>query len=571
MQLKRNLPPNVITGGVDNRVVYHHDTAEFLANADVFPNPIEEVIITLHLTNPKQIIIKGYITGQTIIDLEKQGVDFIHSFIARQIPENENTNFNSLLIFQGTLQFSKFRWVVKDLEECGVEEFEDAGDEFLARKAAVDPKLVSVRSMIEESRKLGENGKYEAAINKLTTALSLNLQLEETDPEEYPATQSTKDRLEILATRSNYSFQMRAYRAAKRDCDLIESIFGQPIEAASSLDSDDATVYFEAMFRKAKALEIMGEMEEAAHGYLALMILKALSEGESASKTPVNNKIAEALTAKASESLKHMETDPNIITIYSLKIELRGVDLPVWRILEVTADTSLGELREYITAAMGWTGGMTHEFHCDDYGIVKFTAIPEQDEAHIDAYDEYESEAYTNVGKIVTAENDTFVYLYEDQKWIHDITVHAIRKETIKDHAVSGDLNFNESARDLPPYPKCIAGERACPPEELGPEGYAQFLRAVQNDEKTGMFDGKLKALEFAVETIGLTNTALDSWGGIKGKVHALKNKDGVSNDELGDPKVGGWDVEAFSIQEVNETLATLMGLEGWVSDEENE
>ncbi len=37
-------------------------------------------------------------------------------------------------------------------------------------------------------------------------------------------------------------------------------------------------------------------------------------------------------------------------------------------------------------------------------------------------------------------------------------------------------------AADLPIHARCLAGENACPPEDVGgPPGYAEFLRVIAN------------------------------------------------------------------------------------------
>ncbi|KAJ1531120.1 hypothetical protein HK096_008151 [Nowakowskiella sp. JEL0078] len=563
-KIETTLPSNVKSGGVDNSVLYLvNEETGFLSNSDVFPDPTEELILTLNLTNETQVNLRGVLTGSTLIDLPNgTGIDYIHSFVAKQHKvTDDEPDFSG--IFKGTLQFSKFKWALKSLESSTDSEYDTAQANFVSTKEQLDPTKTTVRTLLENGTALGNAGNYKAAIEKLTAALSIDLRNE--DPEAAESEDVSKERLEILAKRSKYSFELKAFRASKRDCELIERIYGQPIEAIHSLEAEEGPHYFDSMLRKAQALELLGFSEQAAHGYLAIMILKALSEGDvkPESGPPVSNAIAESLTTQASEYLKKMENDPNQISILTLKIELQDVDSPVWRSLEVTADSSLAELREYILCAMGWCGGQDNEFNVNDHGIVKFTTIPEEAfEEDSDSYDEYEDESYVNITEVLESVGESLSFIYEG-KWIHKITLERVCQEIIKE----------EEEENLSEYPKCIAGERACPPEELGPEGYRQFLRSTQNNEKTEKFEGRIKALEFAVENIGFTNNALDSWGGIKGKVHSLKDGKEVeaTKEEEGDPSIGGWNPDAFSIEEVNESLASLVGIEEWEDDEENE
>jgi hypothetical protein len=64
---------------------------------------------------------------------------------------------------------------------------------------------------------------------------------------------------------------------------------------------------------------------------------------------------------------------------YRLRIELKEMRPPVWRVVEVPGDITLGRLHRVVRTAMGWLGGHLHEFRIDDiaYGPRTKTGIPE--------------------------------------------------------------------------------------------------------------------------------------------------------------------------------------------------
>ena len=69
-----------------------------------------------------------------------------------------------------------------------------------------------------------------------------------------------------------------------------------------------------------------------------------------------------------------------------------------------------------------------------------------------------------NLGALLGDSTRDFAYEYDfGNGWEHRIAVEATNKP------VAGW-----------PYPLCVAGERACPPEDIGgPPGYEEFLKAI--------------------------------------------------------------------------------------------
>jgi len=135
-----------------------------------------------------------------------------------------------------------------------------------------------------------------------------------------------------------------------------------------------------------------------------------------------------------------------------LKVTLRGVKPPVWRRLVVPSTLTLAELSDAIQAAMGWTGLHLHLFDINgrQYG-------------DLDAFDDEPigDESRVKMSRIVkTAAKFRYDYDFGDG-WEHDIGVEQALPATVTS-------------------PRCLAGRRACPPEDCGgPSGYADLLAAL--------------------------------------------------------------------------------------------
>jgi hypothetical protein len=144
-----------------------------------------------------------------------------------------------------------------------------------------------------------------------------------------------------------------------------------------------------------------------------------------------------------------------------LHIELEQSEPRIWRTVLVPDTITLVKLHGVIQAAMGWWGGHLHEFiidHCH-YGQT-FDEDP-----FMDIGPELIDERRKKLLKVLGRKNQ-FEYLYDfgDSWW------HRIR--------VEGTLPPTTSR----PSAICLAGEMACPPEDVGGlPGYSHFLEAVTN------------------------------------------------------------------------------------------
>lgn len=149
-------------------------------------------------------------------------------------------------------------------------------------------------------------------------------------------------------------------------------------------------------------------------------------------------------------------------TAYTLHVQLKGIDPPVWRRLIVPGELTLFQLHQVLQVTMGWYHSHLHQFIVEHptKGLMYYgEPSPEDDYFH-------ENEQRVRLAHIATAKDATLVYEYDfGDGWRHLITVEQI--ETMP----QGEA-----------YPWCLDGQRACPPEDVGGiGGYANFLEAWRN------------------------------------------------------------------------------------------
>lgn len=155
-------------------------------------------------------------------------------------------------------------------------------------------------------------------------------------------------------------------------------------------------------------------------------------------------------------------------SIYQLKITLKGINPPIWRRIQVTSDTSLSKLHHILQIVMGWTNSHLHQFVIGQ----TYYGIPDPD-----YYREVKNESRYKITQVAPREKMKFLYEYDfGDGWGHEILVEKILQPELGVH-----------------YPLCLAGKRACPPEDCGGVyGYADLLEAIMdpaNPELRAMLD----------------------------------------------------------------------------------
>ena len=153
--------------------------------------------------------------------------------------------------------------------------------------------------------------------------------------------------------------------------------------------------------------------------------------------------------------------DPSRDLVLQFKVSLRDISPPVWRRLQVPASYSFWDLHVAIQDAMGWLDCHLHEFQIRNPSTGESDLIGIVDD---DAPPAMKAGWDIPVVRHFTLENRKARYCYDfGDDWEHDVEL-----EWILPRELSQD------------YPLCIAGRRACPPEDCGgPAGYERFLVAI--------------------------------------------------------------------------------------------
>ena len=145
--------------------------------------------------------------------------------------------------------------------------------------------------------------------------------------------------------------------------------------------------------------------------------------------------------------------------ILQLKIYLKDVEPKIWRRFLVNDSCTFDKLHRIIQAVMGWENYHLFEFKFGNMRIIP----PDEDYLEENELDPQK----VKIGDYVNNEKQKFEYVYDfGDSWEHEIVVEKILADEIEDAGK---------------YPKCVAGERACPPEDCGGiGGYERFLEVLK-------------------------------------------------------------------------------------------
>jgi hypothetical protein len=142
---------------------------------------------------------------------------------------------------------------------------------------------------------------------------------------------------------------------------------------------------------------------------------------------------------------------------YQLRIQLLEIEPPIWRRFVVPADITLDRLHDVIQIVMGWTDTHLHEFIIGKKRYSEYTESKE---------DGLECGRYI-LGNLVRRRGRVIRYRYDfGDGWEHELVL---------------ENNWYDN-----PKPRievaCLAGERACPPDDVGGVyGYYEFCKALKD------------------------------------------------------------------------------------------
>jgi len=150
--------------------------------------------------------------------------------------------------------------------------------------------------------------------------------------------------------------------------------------------------------------------------------------------------------------------------IYVVKVTLLGSKPPIWRRVGVPPDITLAKLHDVLQVVMGWEDCHLHMFTSRDqqrYGTIDGEAGAGWD-------DDLHDETKARLRDLLHKPKDRCVYEYDfGDSWEHRLEL---------EKAVGPEAGVR--------YPACLAGKRACPPEDCGGVwGYANMLHALADPE----------------------------------------------------------------------------------------
>ena len=170
--------------------------------------------------------------------------------------------------------------------------------------------------------------------------------------------------------------------------------------------------------------------------------------------------------------------------IYQLKITLRDIQPPIWRRIQVASDVTLYQLHNLLQLVIGWSDSHLHQFAKGR----TFYGTPDQEFG-----DAVLPEKKIRLKDVLGRPRARMLYEYDfGDSWEHDVVLERVLEPDA------------ETA-----YPVCLAGQRACPPEDCGGvPGYYYLLEALadrrhpEHEEFKEWTGGGFDAEEFSVETI---------------------------------------------------------------------
>jgi hypothetical protein len=149
-----------------------------------------------------------------------------------------------------------------------------------------------------------------------------------------------------------------------------------------------------------------------------------------------------------------MKKSASSMEVYAVKITLLGTRPPVWRRFLVKRDITFSKLHHTLQIVMGWENSHLHQFVYPSEK--KLASRPGSGTKIV-------NENRTRLGDLICTAGARLLYEYDfGDGWQHELLLEDV---------LLGDETFQQV---------CVAGERACPPEDCGgPQGFTEMLAAL--------------------------------------------------------------------------------------------
>lgn len=141
-----------------------------------------------------------------------------------------------------------------------------------------------------------------------------------------------------------------------------------------------------------------------------------------------------------------------------LTVTLDEIAPPIWRRLEVPASMTLAKLHAVLQVALGWTDSHLHTFEIGPERVAIPYSLDDLTEGGTTR-----SARLVRLGEVVDHGHRRFAYAYDfGDSWRHTIEIE--------------DLHEADGSSEV----RCLAGARACPPEDCGgTPGYEELLEVL--------------------------------------------------------------------------------------------
>lgn len=193
-------------------------------------------------------------------------------------------------------------------------------------------------------------------------------------------------------------------------------------------------------------------------------------------------------------------TQKDFSGVYQFKVVLQNSKPPIWRRIQVPESYSFWDLHAAIQDAMGWDDSHLHSFI-----IHQDRKQPLPTDVHIGIPSDNDFEKIlpsweTPIKRYYTKEGQQALYWYDfGDDWKHTVILEKI-------------LPFENGAK----YPKCLAGKRACPPDDCGGVwGYEDMIEIMKSKKGSRYKElaewlGLEKGEEFDSETFNPDEVVFD-------------------------------------------------------------
>jgi hypothetical protein len=155
-------------------------------------------------------------------------------------------------------------------------------------------------------------------------------------------------------------------------------------------------------------------------------------------------------------------------TIYTLHAQIRDIEPPVWRRIQVDGSITLRKLHHVLQAAFGWTDSHLHDFEIDER-----TYAMGDNENMLDLFAEDPEMLDDRKARLhgLIHEGHRFLYRYDfGDDWHHDVHVEEVARIDQEPHSEAWILG----------------GQRACPPEDVGgTHAYEEMLRVLRQQPRS--------------------------------------------------------------------------------------